>query len=158
LHQLMQRHVAPEDIPDTVEELEEKLFDVLQRLGDKLRRQDGSARAVMVLDGLHLLDRDAPTGFLFETLPPGVFVVLLSQKCDLVDDLSARVRGPTAWINLPLPGLTPTEVADYLDRADVRLGKDERDEVGRRSNGLPLFLDRVVRTVRNGRPWTDVSA
>lgn len=153
---LMERHGFLEDIPAAQGPLEEKLYDVLQRVGDKLRRQGGTACEVLVLDGLHLLAADIPAGFLFEMLPPRIFIILLSQKCPLIDELCLRVRGQTDWTYLALDGLTEKESHAYLDQAEARLSPGDREAVVRRAAGLPFYLERVARAVRAGLPWTEV--
>jgi hypothetical protein len=156
LWKLMNRHGVLDEIPAARGALEEKLYGTLEAVSERLRQRPGGGREVIVLDGLNYLDPDAPAGFLFDTLPAGIFFVLLSRHCRLLEVLRRRVR--VDWVDLPLEGLTPEEAREFLGRAEVQLPEGERGRLVRQAAGWPLYLDHAARNARAGRPWGKAAA
>jgi hypothetical protein len=154
LHQLMERNCLLRGIGSEPGEQEEQLYQVFQEVG---AAPDGRPHpaAVVVLDGLHLLPQDVVPGFLFETLPPGAFFVLFSQRCLLLETLRAS-RAP--WVDLSIVGLTDPESRDFLDRYQTGLSDADKDEIIQEANGFPLYLTRAAQAAQVGQPWRGATA
>jgi hypothetical protein len=125
----------PRDLPDSTGALEELLFGALERASERLQARPANERVVIILDGLNYLPPEAETGFLFEALPPRVFFVLLSQPCPLLEAVRGRTRAP--WADLRLEGLSDDDALEVLDRSEVTLPDEEREQVIRAAKGFP---------------------
>lgn len=148
LGQLLRDGEAVGALPDDVDDLREELAAALAKASGPADR-----RVVIVLDGLHELPPEVEHGFLLDDLPPRVFFVLLSQPCELLDELERRVKAP--WENLSLEGLSDKDALEYLDQTDLGLTDEEMEEVVKEARGLPYYLERAVWHLSAGRPWRD---
>ena len=151
--QLMERHGLQDQIPTDLGALSERLFNVLHGISLRLQRS-GKASEVIVLDGINELAPTTNIEFLPATLPPRTFIILLSQPCAFLESMEQRVM--VDKVHFDLPGLSDQEIHNLLDLAEVGLTENDRLQLIVSARGWPLYLKRVIDTVKSGGNWTEV--